>query len=197
MSAPLRIVIADDEPRMREFLCLALEQLGHQVVGAAKTGAELVETCRSVQPDLVMTDIRMAEMDGIDASARIYEDQPLPIILVSAFHDEDLLERAGHNHVLAYLVKPIKDTDLKPAIALATARFQEFETLRKEAADSKQALEDRKLIERAKGILMKRSGLDEAEAFRRLQKHASSKRVRLVDIARTLIAAEETLLDTD
>jgi response regulator NasT len=196
MKDSLNVVIADDEPRMREFLTTALSQLGHEVVAVAKTGPELVRKCRETQPDLVIADIRMPERDGIDAAAEIYEESPVPIILVSAFHEEDLIERARQNHILAYLVKPIKDSDLKPAIALATARFGEFEALQKEAESCRQALEDRKLIERAKGILMKRGGLDEAEAFRRLQKHASSNRVKLVDMARTLIAAEETLLDT-
>jgi response regulator NasT len=196
MHATLRIVIADDEPRMREFLCKALEQQGHQVLAAAGTGAELVAQCRALHPDLVVTDIRMPELDGIDAAAKIYEDHAVPVILVSAFHETELIERARQNHVLAYLVKPIKDTDLKPAIALATARFREFETLRQEAEGYRQALEDRKLIERAKGILMSRGGLSEADAFRRLQHQASSKRVKLVDVARTLIAAEETLRGT-
>jgi len=189
-------VIADDEPRMREFLGKAVQHLGHDVVGSVANGAELVACCREMQPDLVITDIKMPERDGIDAAAQIYSDRPLPVILVTAFHDEEFITRAGQNHVLAYLVKPIKDDQLKPAITLAMARFEEYEELRKEAEDSRQALEDRKQIERAKGILMKRAGLDEADAFRRLQKHASSKRVRLVEIARSVIAAEETILDT-
>lgn len=196
MERNLRIVIADDEPRMREFLGKAVEHLGHNVVGSAASGTELVDYCREMQPDLVISDIKMPDLDGIDAAARIYADRPLPVILVTAFHDEEFITRASQNHVLAYLVKPIKDDQLNPAITLAMARFEEFEALRKEAEDSRQALEDRKLIERAKGILMKRAGLGEADAFRRLQKHASSKRVRLVEIARSVIAAEETILDT-
>jgi response regulator NasT len=193
MERTLRIVVADDEPRMREFLGKAVEHLGHNVVGSAATGGELIELCRSGEVDLVITDIKMPDRDGIDAAAEIYADRPIPVILVSAFHDEEFITRASQNHILAYLVKPIKDDQLKPAIALAMARFEEFVALHKEAEDSKQ---DRKLIERAKGILMKRAGLEEAAAFRRLQKHASGKRVRLVEIARTVIAAEETILDT-
>jgi response regulator NasT len=195
MSEPLRVVIADDEPRMREFFSKAIDRLGHQVVGMAATGRELVECCGELKPDLIITDIKMAGMDGIDAAKAIYAETPVPVILVSAFHDEDFIARARENHIMAYLVKPIKDTDLIPAIGLATARFQEYQMLRQEAQDSKQALEDRKLIERAKGILMKRAGIEEPDAFRRLQKQANSRRVKLVDMAKTIIAAEETLLD--
>jgi response regulator NasT len=144
---------------------------------------------------LIITDIKMAGMDGIDAAKAIYAETPVPVILVSASHDEDFIARARENHIMAYLVKPIKDTDLIPAIGLATARFQEYQMLRQEAQDSRQALEDRKLIERAKGILMKRAGIEEPDAFRRLQKQANSRRVKLVDMAKTIIAAEETLLD--
>jgi two-component system, response regulator PdtaR len=187
----LRIVIADDEPRMRDYLWKGLERLGHQVVAATRTGRELIDQCRKLQPELVISDIKMPDMDGIDAAGEIYRDQPVPIILVSAFHDSELIQRATRNHVLAYLVKPIKDTDLEPAIAVALERFREFQTLRKEAADSKQALEDRKLIERAKGILMTRGGLTEPDAFRKLQKLASSKSQKLVEIARIVVMAEE------
>ncbi|MBI1315197.1 response regulator [bacterium] len=195
MNLSLRILIADDESRMREFLSAAITRLGHQVVGAIASGHELVLAACEHRPDLIVTDIRMPDGDGIDAAAEIYKHFPVPIILVSAFHDDELLERARHQHVLAYLVKPIKDSDLAPAIALATARFAEFETLRREADDARQALEDRKLIERAKGILMKRAGLDEPAAFRRLQKHATSRRVKLVEIARSLIDAEQTFAE--
>lgn len=195
MSQVLRIVIADDEPRMREFFSKAIDRLGHQVVGMAATGRELVECCLEMKPDLIITDIKMSGMDGIDAAREIYAQSPVPVILVSAFHDEEFIERARENHIMAYLLKPIKDSDLIPAIGLATARFREFEALRQEAANSKQALEDRKLIERAKGILMKRAGIEEPDAFRRLQKQANSRRVKLVEMAKTIIAAEETLLD--
>jgi AmiR/NasT family two-component response regulator len=197
MKTSLRIGIADDEARMRDYLWQSLERLGHQVVSAARTGRELIEQCRSLQPDLVISDIKMPDMDGIDAAAEIYRHAAIPVILVSAFHDVDLIERASRNHVLAYLVKPIKDTDLPPAIAVAVQRFEEFEALRQEAADAKQALEDRKLIERAKGILMRRTGLTEPDAFRRLQKLSSSKSAKLVEIARSIVMAEEAVTPGD
>ena len=155
---------------MRDYLQAILPCFGHLVVAVASTGRELVEKCRQERPDLVITDIKMPDMDGIDAASQICKDFPIPVILVSAYHDHDLVERAEEDHILAFLVKPIKQADLEPAIAIATRRFEQFQALRQEAADLRQALENRKLIEKAKGLLMKRAGLDENEAFRRLQK---------------------------
>ena len=114
-------------------------------------------------------------------------------LLVSAYHDPDLVERALADHVLAYLVKPIKQPDLETAIALARRRFREFRALQQQTDDLKQALEDRKIVERAKGILMKRAGLDEPEAFRRLQKLSSEKNQKMVEIARMIVTAEEAM----
>jgi two-component system, response regulator PdtaR len=191
MSRPLRIAIADDEQDMRDFFQEFLPPLGHTVVAVAATGRELVAQCRALQPELVVTDIKMPDMDGIEAAAALCKDRPVPVILVSAYHDAKLLTRAEEDYVLAYLVKPIKDTDLAPAIAIALRRFEQFQALRREAADLRQALEDRKTIERAKGALMKRAALDESEAFRRMQKLASEKSRKLVEIAQMILVAEE------
>jgi response regulator NasT len=191
MNANLRIAVADDEPDMRLYFQKILPRLGHEVVSVAATGRELVENCRAHHPDLVITDIKMPDMDGIEAAMQLYQERPLPIILVSAFHTTKLIERAEADHVLGYLVKPIKQADLEPTIALAVRRFEQFEELRREAADLRQALADRKVIERAKGIVMKWAGLDEAEAFRRLQRLACDQNRKLVDVARMMIAAEE------
>ena len=132
-------------------------------------------------------------MDGIDAATALYRERPLPVILVSAFHDTELIERAEADHIMGYLVKPIKQADLGPVIALAMRRFEQFEALRREAADLRQALEDRKTIERAKGILMKKAQMDEQAAFRRLQKLASEKNLKLVELAHMILTAEEAL----
>jgi response regulator NasT len=191
MTRPLRIVVADDEPDMRDYFRKILPRLGHQVLAAAESGRDLVELCRKAGPDLVITDIKMPDMDGIDAATQIYRDRPVPIILVSAYHDPELIARAEADHILGYLVKPIKQSDLEPTIALAVRRFEQFEALRKEAADLRQALEDRKVIERAKGLLMKKVGLDEQEAFRRLQKVAMDGNRRMVEVAHMVITAEE------
>jgi response regulator NasT len=191
MNTSLRIVVADDEPDMRDYFKKSLSRLGHRVVAAAENGRELVEHCRALQPDLVITDIKMPDVDGIDAARQIYRDRPVPVILVSAYHEPELIARAEADHILGYLVKPIKQADLVPAIALALRRFEQFEALRHEAADLRQALWDRKIIERAKGILMKRDAVDEQEAFRRLQKMASEKSRKLIDIAQMILVAEE------
>lgn len=193
MNENLRIAVADDEADMRQYFGMILPRLGHEVVAVAENGQQLIEACRLHQPDLVVTDIRMPEMDGIAAASAIYEHRPIPVILVSAFHDPDLIARAEQNHVLAYLIKPIKRENLQTAISITMARFRTFEALRKEATDLRQALADRKVIERAKGLLMEKAGLSEADAFRRLQRLASDRNLKLIEVANSLILAEEAL----
>jgi response regulator NasT len=193
MSRSLKIVVADDELDMRDYFQKILPHLGHRVIGVAQTGRELVELCASSHPDLVITDIKMPDMDGIDAAAQIYRNMAIPVILVSAYHDPEFIRRAEADHIMAYLVKPIKQDDFEPAIGIAMCRFEQFQALRKETADLKQALEDRKVIEKAKGILMKKTGLDEHDAFRRLQKLASDKNRKLIEIAQIIMTAEEAL----
>jgi response regulator NasT len=191
MNHSLRIVVADDEADMRDYFRKMLPHLGHRLIAVAENGRELVELCKEQRPDLVITDIKMPEMDGIEAAMEIYRKLAVPVILVSAYHDRELIERAEADHIMGYLVKPIKQADLEPVIALAMRRFEQFQELRNEAADLRQALEDRKTIERAKGILMKKVQLDEHDAFRRLQKLASEKNLKLVEIARIILTAEE------
>ena len=193
MTPVLHIVVADDEPDVRDYYRKILPRLGHNVVAAASTGTELIDLCRAHQPDLVITDIKMPDMDGIDAAVQIYRDKPIPVILVSAYSDEKLIERAEADHIMSYLIKPIKQADLEPAIALAVRRFKQFEALRHEASDMRQALEDRKIIERAKGILMKELSLSEAEAFRRLQKTASAKNLKLIEVAQLALTTAKGL----
>jgi two-component system, response regulator PdtaR len=132
----------------------------------------------------------MPLLDGFDAAREIRAERPLPIILISAYHEDEMIERAETDHIMAYLVKPIKEADLQPAIALAMRRFQQFQALQQEASDLRQALEDRKIIERAKGVLMKRAAVDEETAFRRLQKLATERRCKLVEVARLILAVE-------
>jgi response regulator NasT len=191
MTHALRIVVADDEADMRDYFRKILPHLGHRLVAVAENGRELVQLCLEQRPDLAITDIKMPDMDGIDAAVEIYRTLPIPVILVSAYHDPELIARAEADHIMGYLVKPIKQSDLEPAIALAMRRFEQFQALRKEAADLRQALEDRKIIERAKGILMKKAHLEEHNAFRRLQRLASDKNLKLVDLARMIVTADE------
>ena len=193
MSASLRIAVADDEADMRDWFERILPTLGHQVISVAESGKELVEHCRSLKPDLVLTDIKMPDMDGIDASQAICAERPLPVILVSAYHDPELIRRAEADHVLAYLVKPIGKAALEPAIGLAMRRFEELQALRKEAADLRQTLADRRVIEQAKGVLMKVTGVDERAAFRRLQELAADKNQKLVVAAQSVLSLEKAL----
>ena len=193
MNRTLRIAVADDESDMREYYQTILPRLGYDVVGVASNGREMVTVCHETNPDLVILDIKMPEVDGIEVAVELYRTRPVPVILVSAYHDSELMSRAEADHVMAYLVKPIKQADLQPAIGLAYRRFEQFEELRRETQTLKQALEDRKIIERDKGILMKRSGLSEEDAFRRMQKLASQKNQKLIEVARSLVTADEAL----
>jgi response regulator NasT len=176
---------------MQEHYRTVLPELGHVVVAVVETGRELVETCRAQHPDLVITDIRMPEMDGIDAAARIYRDGPIPVILVSADHDAPCVRRAEANHVLSYLVKPIERAALGPAITIVMRQFEQFQEMRREVIELKAALQDRKLIEQAKGLLMKHALLDQADAFRHLQKLASDRGLKTAAVARMLLTAAE------
>lgn len=193
MTHSLRIAIADDEPDMRHYLAKMLPRMGHEVVVVATNGRELVEKCRVAQPDLVITDIKMPELDGIQAANQLFRQRPIPVILISAFHDDELIERAESDQVVAYLVKPIKQAQLAPTIAIAVRRFAQFQAVQSEATNLKQALADRKLIEKAKGIVMKRSQMDEATAFRHLQKLASDQNLKLVKLAEAIVVADGVL----
>jgi AmiR/NasT family two-component response regulator len=198
VAAPsYRIAVADDEPDMRQFFQELLRVLGHEVVSVAETGKQLVEQCRTSRPELVITDIKMPDMDGLAALAALEKEKQVPAILVSAHHDADYVARAGTDHVMAYLIKPVKPVDLQAAISLAMLRFEHFQKLSREAASLRQALEDRKIIERAKGSVMKRVRVDEGEAFRRLQKLASDQNAKLIEIAHRVITSEEVFHQLD
>ena len=153
----------------------------------------MVEQCALVHPDLVISDIKMEDMDGIDAAREICNARPVPFILVSGYYDPELIERAQADYVLGYLIKPIRKADLETAIAIAMRRFEEFEILRMEADHYRQTLANRKIIERAKGILMKRAGISETDAFGRLQSLAHEKNQKLVDIAQMILTTEQVM----
>ncbi|MDA0834078.1 MAG: response regulator [Planctomycetota bacterium] len=187
----LKIAVADDERDMRDFFQKILTHLGYQVIIEAENGEDLVTQCLAVTPDLIITDIEMPIMDGLTAVNRICKERPIPAIVVTAHHDDQHVQRALHEQILAYLVKPIKMADLQPVISLAVQRYKEFEALHKQTVDLRQALEDRKLIEKAKGILMSRTQMVEGDAFRRLQQLSNEKNVKMVEIARMIVTAEE------
>lgn len=192
MTESLRIAVADDELDMRDFFRKILPVHGHRVVVNARTGTELIEGCHRERPDLVITDIAMPEMDGFEAIRQICEVTPLPVILVSIHNQPALIDQARHECVLAYLIKPIKMSDLPPAITLARQRFIELTMLRREAEDLRQALADRDVIDHAKQILMRRAGLNELDAISRLREQSRARRQRLAELAQSIIDADDT-----
>lgn len=191
MSRSLRILVADDEQEMQTYFREILAELGHEVIGVACGGRELVAGALEHHPDLIVTDIRMPELDGIDATAEVYRHMAIPVILVSAYHEPDLISRAEADYIMAYLVKPIRSSHLQAAIALAMRRFERLQDLEKEAGDLRQALQDRKIIERAKGILMKQAKLNEEEAFKRLQTLASNRNQKMVTVAKLVLSMHD------
>lgn len=190
-AATLRIAIADDDQDVRDFLVRFIPLLGHTVSSAAATGRELVEQCRQSPPDLVIADVKMPDMSGLEAVEAINKFLQVPTILVTGHAVPAWLEKAKELGVMAYLVKPVTEHDLAPAIALARRHFEEVQALRKESAELRQALEDRKVIERAKGAVGRRCGVNKNEAYRRMRKLASNANRKMVDVARDILAAEE------
>ncbi|MFO0930211.1 MAG: response regulator [Gemmataceae bacterium] len=197
MNAPLRVAIADDDSEARDYLTEVLPRLGCEVVAVASSGHELLEGCRAASPDLIITDVRMPDLDGIEAAAEVNRGGLIPVVLISAHHDQQILGQLGRLPIMGYLVKPFTEGHLKATLAVAMVRFQQFQTLRQEADDLRQALEDRKAIERAKGVLMRRLGLDEVDAYRRLRSTASSRNLKLIEVAKQVIAAETVLSEFD
>jgi response regulator NasT len=193
MSDSLRILIADDEALHNLALTSQLETLGHQVVGTASNGREAVELARQTQPDLIFLDIRMPSMTGPEAAHEITEDRPVPIVILSAYSDTRTVEDAVRAPIFHYLVKPVDPDDLAPAIAVARARFQEWLDARVERDMLSLKLEERKIIERAKGLLMDTRKLSEREAYRFLQKTSQDKNTPMVDLARKILLAAPLL----
>jgi response regulator NasT len=183
-----RIVIAEDEPLARLDLGQMLENLGHEVVGQAGDGRTAVELARELTPDLVIMDIRMpGEIDGLEAASLLAEEKVSPVLLMSAYTDPEYIERAREAGVMAYLVKPYNENQLTPAIEVALARFGEFAEIRKELSSTKDALMTRKIVERAKGVLMDTAGLKESEAFHRIQRLSMNSRKSMREVAEAIL----------
>ena len=185
----LRIIIADDEPIIRLDLRKTLENMGHQVVGEAGDGAKAVELARELKPDIVILDIKMPEMDGIDAAKVVSTEGIAPVLLLTAYSQQDLVDRASDAGVFNYIVKPFKEADLMPAMAIAMDRYKEFVELENEVSDLENKLDTRKAVDRAKGILMDQYGLKEQEAFRRIQVQSMNTRKSMREIADAIIIA--------
>ena len=185
----LRIVIADDEPIIRLDLRKTLENMGHQVVGEAGDGAKAIDVAREMKPDIVILDIKMPELDGIDGAKVITTEGIAPVLLLTAYSQKDLVDRAKDAGVFAYLVKPFKEADLLPAMEIAISRYEEFVELENEVSDLENKLDPRKAVDRAKGILMDQYGRKEQEAFRRIQIQSMNTRKSMREIAEAIIIA--------
>jgi two-component system, response regulator PdtaR len=166
----VRILIAEDETIIRLDLRDLLERAGHEIVAEARDGEEAVALARAHEPELLVMDVKMPKLDGIEAAKKILEERPVPIVMLTAYGQEELVNRAVEAGVFGYLVKPFREQDLVPAIATARARHEELSAVREEAESLADALAARKAIERAKGLLMEKEGLSEADAFDRLRK---------------------------
>ena len=188
----MRILVAEDETIIRLDLRNLLEESGHEVCAEARDGQEAVELAREHEPDLAILDVKMPRLDGIEAARRILEERPIPIVMLTAYGQDELVSRAVEAGVFGYLVKPFRETDLLPAIATARARHEELASLREEADSLAEALAARKAIERAKGLLMERDGLSEEEAFKRLRKASQLSGKPLKVVAEALIATLDT-----
>lgn len=188
---PLRILIAEDETIIRLDLRSLLESSGFEVCAEARDGQEAVDLARSTAPDLAIFDVKMPKLDGIDAARVILEERPIPIVMLTAYGQEELVARAIEAGVFGYLVKPFRESDLLPAIHTARARFAELSALREEVETLQEALAARKAIERAKGLLMKKEGLTEDAAFARLRKASQISGRPMKVVAEALIATFE------
>ncbi|NLV74779.1 MAG: response regulator [Chloroflexi bacterium] len=191
MMERIRVVIADDESIITMDLREMLTNLGYLVVGEAGDGQSAVNLARELKPDVVLMDIKMPDMDGIEAAAVLTNEHIAPVVLLTAFSQRDLVERAKEAGVVGYLVKPIQEADLAPAIEIALGRFSEFRELEKEVNNLQDQLETRKLVDHAKGILMDTQGLTEAAAFRRIQKMSMNTRKAMREIAQAIILTHE------
>ena len=189
--APHRILIADDESLIRLDLREMLTHLGYEVVAEAGDGRQAVDLARKLKPDLVVMDIRMPEVDGIEAAGTLTAERIAPVVLLTAFSDNQLVEQAREAGVVGYVVKPFREAELKPVIELSFARFEEFRALEKEIGNLNEALESRKVVERAKGVLMESYQLRESEAFHRIRKASMDSRKSMKEVAEAILLTHQ------
>ena len=182
-----RVVIAEDEALIRMDLAEMLAEAGYEVVGQASDGEQAVALATSLKPDIVIMDVKMPVMDGITAAEQIGKERICPVVMLTAFSDKDLVERARDAGVMAYVVKPFTIDDLRPALDIARSRWTELTALESEIADLGERLETRKAVDRAKGVLMSQLKLSEADAFRWIQKTAMDRRLGMREVAEAVI----------
>ncbi|HZT41395.1 MAG TPA: response regulator [Chthonomonadaceae bacterium] len=190
---PLKAIIAEDEQLTRTIIRARLEKLGHQVVAEAADGSQAVEAARTHRPDVIIMDIKMPVMDGIEAARTILTETPCAILFLSSFNEQELVEQASETGALAYLMKPFRKEDLEPALVMAVRRFRQMQAQKKEIDELKETLETRKLIERAKGILMDRHHMSEEEAFKRIHFQARNQNKKMREIAQSIITAADLI----
>ncbi|UWF76564.1 MULTISPECIES: ANTAR domain-containing response regulator [Microbacterium] len=186
-SAPRRVVVAEDESLIRLDIVEILRDNGFDVVGEAGDGETAVQLATELRPDLVIMDVKMPQLDGISAAERLHKNHIAPVVLLTAFSQKELVERASEAGALAYVVKPFTPNDLLPAIEIALARHEQIITLEAEVADMVERFETRKLVDRAKGLLNEKMGLTEPEAFRWIQKASMDRRLTMQDVAKAII----------
>ena len=189
-------MIIDDSSRSRAALGTAIKGFGFVVAGEGVNGSEAIRLAQDLKPDVLFLAVGLPEMDGVTAAAQILEAHPLPIIILSSHLDPELIQRAKEAGVMAYMVKPLREEELLQTIELAVSRFEEFTALRKENEDLKRTLEGRKLIERAKGVLMERENISEQQAFGRIQKASMNTRRSMAEIAQAILLSEEVATRT-
>ncbi|HEV2127248.1 MAG TPA: response regulator [Thermomicrobiales bacterium] len=186
-----RLIIADDESLIRLDLREMLTHLGYDVIAEASDGRSAVDLARKLRPDLLIMDVKMPEVDGIAAAEELTRERIAPVVLLTAYSDQGLVERARMAGVVGYVVKPFREAELMPVIELARARFEEFRTLEREVGSLKDALETRKVIERAKGVLMETHGMRESEAFHRIRKTSMDARKSMKEVAEAILLAHD------
>ena len=187
----IRVVIAEDESVNRVDLEEELEQQGYEVVGAAADGEAAVNLTRELHPDVVLMDIKMPKMDGIEAAETLTREKLAPVLLFTAYSDDELIERARQAGVVHFVTKPWREKDLKPAIEIALSRFSEFRAMEAKVKDLEEALATRRVVEKAKGVLMKKYALSEDEAYKRIQRLSMNNRKSMREVAEALLLAEE------
>lgn len=191
MMQKLRILLADDEALIRLDLREMLIEAGHEIVGEAANGQEAVQLAQELHPDIVIMDVKMPVMDGLTAAQQITEAEIAPVLLLTAYSQQDIVARATEAGVIAYLVKPVREQQLFPAVEVAVSRFRAWQELGRELDELKESLATRKLVDRAKGILMTAHKMTEQEAYRKMQQFSMAKRISLKKLAEEIIAADE------
>lgn len=185
----MRILLVDDESLIRMDMRDLVESLGHEVVGEGKNGVEAIDLARSLQPDVVLMDVKMPELDGIEAARQIRFDRLAPVVLLTAYSQQDLVERAQESGVYGYLIKPVREVEVLPALMMARARFDEENEIHQAMKDTETALEERKLVPKATAELMRVHGFSEATAYEKIRSYSMNKQLTIVETCKRIIAS--------